>query len=77
MADKKKFVDIVLKNVNLPGLLFDTIDEVLEPALDKIVADSKNPFDDMAKASLYPLLEKELKELAQKKYDEFIAKLSQ
>lgn len=75
--EKKKVIDLVVKNVNLPGLVFDIIDEVLEPALDKIVAESSNPFDDMAKASLYPLLEKELKELAQKKYDELIAKLSE
>lgn len=75
--EKQGILNLVLKNVNLPGLAFDIIDEVLEKALQKVVADSANKFDDMLMAAIYPTLEKELKELIQKKYDELIANLSQ
>ena len=50
---------------------FGKFDEVLEPALDEIVQDSKNPFDNMAKAALYQPLEDVIK----KKIDEAVDKL--
>ena len=59
--DKAKALELVVKHLNVPGLLSDVVDEILEPALDKMVADSSNPYDDMAKAALYPVLETELK----------------
>jgi hypothetical protein len=61
-VDKQKLIELAIKHLNVPGLLADVIDQVLEPALDKIVADSANPYDDMAKAALYPVLEKALKD---------------
>lgn len=75
--EKNEIINLVLKNVNVPGLAFDLIDEVLEKALQKVVDNSSNKFDDMLMAAIYPTLEKELKELIQKKYDELIEKLSQ
>lgn len=70
--DSKKVLAIVHKNINVPGLLADILDEVLEPILDKVVADSTNKFDDMAKAAIYPILEKELKEGIVKVYAKLI-----
>lgn len=67
--DKKKLVEILFKNFNYKGLIFDALDEALEPALKKVVEDSSNPFDDMLMASVYPILEKELKEYIEKKLD--------
>lgn len=67
--DKKKLVEILFKNFNYKGLIFDVLDEALEPALKKVVEDSSNPFDDMLMASVYPILEKELKEYIEKNLD--------
>ena len=67
--DKKKLVEILFKNFNYKGLIFDALDEALEPALKKVVEDSSNPFDDMLMASVYPILEKELKEYIEKNLD--------
>ena len=58
---KKELLKILADNVNLKGIAYDMIDEVLEEALKKVVADSSNPFDDMLMASVYPILEKEVK----------------
>ena len=54
-------LEILKKHVNIGGILADELDLVLEPALQKVVDDSANPFDDMLMASVYPILEKELK----------------
>ena len=62
-------------SVKIKPVVDSLIDEVLEPALDKIVADSRNPFDNMLKASVYPALEKEMKEFAEKKIQELQAKI--
>lgn len=65
-----KFKDIAIKNLDVAGLLKDSMSEILKPALDKMVADSANPYDDMAVAALFPVLEKALVE----KIDEFLGK---
>ena len=57
-------LDSVKKNVNVPGLANDLLDNILEPALKNIVAQSKSPLDDVLMAALYPVLEAELKRLA-------------
>lgn len=72
MDFKEKALKILKDNVNLQGIAFDVIDDVLEEALKKVVADSSNPFDDMLMASVYPVLEKELKELIEKKFKELL-----
>lgn len=52
---------IVKKRIDLKGLLVeDLMVGIIEKALDKIVADSSNPYDDMLKAALLPMLKKEL-----------------
>lgn len=70
--DKDKLIAIALKNLNIEGLLVDVLNEVLKPALDKMVADSANPYDDMMVAALYPVLDKEIKE----KISELIGKMA-
>jgi len=67
--DKEKAIAILVKRIDVPGALFDIIDEILEPALDELVKASTNPYDDLAKAALYPILDKLLKEEAQKLWD--------
>lgn len=59
--EKETIIALVKARVDVPGLVADVVDQVLEPALDKFVADSANPYDDMLKAAIYPVLEKELK----------------
>lgn len=63
----------ILKNrIDLKGLLVeDLLVGILEKTLDKIVADSSNPYDDMLKAALLPMLKKELIE----QVDKLLAKL--
>lgn len=63
----KKALDCVEIKVNLAGLGEILIDDVIEKALDKVVADTSTPFDDQAKAMIWPILEKEAKELLAKK----------
>jgi hypothetical protein len=60
--DKELLIAIAKKNINAPGLINDIIDEVVEKAIDKFIADTSNPYDDMLKAALWPVIEKEVKE---------------
>lgn len=59
---KEKLVKLLLESIDLNGLAAGLIDEILEEALKKVVADSSNTMDDMLMAAIYPVLEKELKE---------------
>lgn len=49
--------------IDLNKLASVIIDDVIEKALDAVVAKSDNKFDDAAKAMIWPILEKEVKEL--------------
>ena len=60
--DTDKLLGIVTKRIDLPGALADIMDEVLEPALQKLVDDSATPYDNMAKTAMYPPLSAALKE---------------
>jgi len=56
----------------------EMVADVLDEALQKTVDDSKNPYDDLAKASLYPILEEKLLEVIEDKLDlEKILKLNE
>jgi NH3-dependent NAD+ synthetase len=83
---KKPLLDVVKTSVqvkiNLVGLADGLVDEVLEPALKEVVANTQNTFDDAAMAMVYPTLEVELKKLyktkleaIQKQIDEQLAKV--
>lgn len=63
---KEKILKIVKQNVNLGGLAADILDEALEPALQKVVADTSNPLDDALMTALYPSIEKMIKEEVEK-----------
>jgi len=69
---KKALVQIVKDNINLGGIASDVLDEVLEPALKKVVADTSNPLDDMLMASIYPVLEAELKKLVEEQINKLL-----
>ena len=66
MSTKATLLRLVKNNVNLGGLVADTLDEVLEPALKKVVERTDNAFDDMLFTAVYPILEKELNEEVEK-----------
>jgi hypothetical protein len=58
---KQEAVALFLKRVDVRGLIVeDLLDKVLEAALDKLVADTANPVDNMLKDALYPVIKKEL-----------------
>ena len=58
---KQEIIALLLKRIDIQGLLIeDGMKAILKPALDKMVADSSNPYDDVAVAALYPPLEKAL-----------------
>lgn len=55
-------LQILQKNVNVPGVFNDLIDEIAEPALKAAIEKSGTKLDDIVYNALYPLLETELKE---------------
>lgn len=71
MTTKEKFKLLAKTHIDLEGFINGTLDEVLEPALQKVVDDSSNPFDDVMMAALWPVLEAE----AKSKVAELIGKL--
>jgi hypothetical protein len=66
---KEKLLKVAVESIDLKKLANGIIDEVIEEALKKVVADSENTFDDMAMGALWPVLEKEVKELIEEKLD--------
>lgn len=61
--------------IEIKPVVHKIIDQVIEPALDKLVADTKTQFDDIAKASVYPGLEAKAKEVIDEKIEELKAKI--
>lgn len=66
---KNKLLKLVVKYFNIKGFMSEMVTEVMDEALTKVVADTANPYDDMAKASLWPLLEKEAVKVIEEKMD--------
>ncbi len=62
----KSILRIILKFVDLKGLLKELVDVKLEAEIDRIVAKTDNVLDDSMKAMLYPILEKEALEAIEK-----------
>lgn len=67
--DKDQILALVEARIDVPGLVQDVLVQILKPALDEMVADSSNPYDDMAVAALYPVLEPALLKEVQKLWD--------
>lgn len=63
----EKLKEVLLANVNIEGIAFGVIDDVLEEALNEVVADMDNPLTSVLMASIYPPLEVALKALITKK----------
>ena len=74
MFDKEELIKIVFKNINLGGLFADALDEVLEQALQKIVKDTENTWDDSLIA-IYPLLSDQLKKLVEYEIAKMVKKM--
>jgi len=68
-AIKNIFIKVILKSLDLKKLANSILDEALEPALKKVVEDSKNPYDNMAMATLYPVLKDKLTQTIDEKLD--------
>jgi len=69
MDIKYKLLDIVNKRVDVAGIAEDVVEQILEEALKKVVADSSNKLDDMLMASIYPLLKVEMIKLIRSMVD--------
>jgi hypothetical protein len=67
IKDGKVTKEEIKEAIQLEGMADGLLDNVIEPVLDKIVEDSANPWDNQAKAMLYPLVSKELKKLIDEK----------
>lgn len=65
----KQALKVLVKSIDLKGLANGLIDDVLEVALDKVVEATSTPFDDAAKAALWPILEGEVKKLIEEHLD--------
>lgn len=69
----KKALECIEVKIDLAKLGGVLIDDVIEKALDKVVADSANPIDDAIKAMIWPVLEAEAKKLLAEKAAELEA----
>ena len=69
----QKVKESVHARLDVPGLMNDMLDKVVDPALSKLVADSSNPFDDALKAALYGPLVAELKKAAKEEWDKLLS----
>ena len=68
---KSFIVKLLFKYINIKGMLNELIDEALEPALKKVVADTENPYDDMLLAATYQPIENAVKAEIGKLVDSF------
>ena len=69
----KSLKGIVRDNLNVPELIKDVLNEVAEPALDKLVQSTETAFDDAAKAAIWPPLEAALNAEVKKLWDKLMA----
>lgn len=74
---KNQILKLVLESIDFDKLAVGLIDNVLDEALQKVVDDSANPFDNAAKAYLYPLISEQLKTLIAKEIVELKAKVQE
>ena len=66
---KNAVLKLIVKHFNIKGFMSEMVADVLDEALEKMVQDSKNPYDNVAKASLYPVVEEKLLEVIEDKLD--------
>ncbi len=70
---KAALLAAVAKNINVPGLVDELLKGALDQALEKIVQDSSNPFDNVLKAAIYPTLSAELTKLVDEQWKKLLA----
>lgn len=70
---KAALLAAVAKNINVPGLVDEVLKGALDQALEKIVQDSSNPFDNVLKAAIYPTLSAELTKLVEEQWAKLLA----
>lgn len=70
---KDQILDIVKKRIDVPGLVKDSVKELLEPALLAAVAKSETKVDDILVAAILPILEEELFKLIDAKWKELLS----
>lgn len=66
---KEELLKVLVKSIDLKVMANGIVDEVLEEALKEVVADTTNQIDDMVMATLWPVFEREVKKLIEKKLD--------
>jgi hypothetical protein len=69
MEIKNAALNAIVDSIDLKKLVSSLIDNVVEEALKKVVADSENTFDDVAFAALWPSLEKQIHKLIEEHLD--------
>lgn len=66
---KEELMKLLIESIDLKGLANGIVDQVIQKSLEKVVKDSSNTIDDAIMPLLWPLLEKEVKELIEKELD--------
>lgn len=66
---KEKIFKALIKHLDLKGLAVELVCEVADDLLEKAVNSSSTPFDNIAKASLWPVIEEEAKKLIEEHVD--------
>ncbi len=64
---------LVHKHLDVPKFMEGMLDEPINDALDKLVKDTSNPYDDIVKGALYPLLKSEINNQIKTQWDRLLA----
>jgi len=62
MTQAKDVLKLVLKSIDEKQLTEAVLNELVKPALEKVVKDSSNPIDDAVLAMAWPIVEKSIVE---------------
>lgn len=57
---KEKILRLLIKRLDVKGLAIDLVADIVDEALEKLVKDSSNPYDNQVKSLLWPLIEAEV-----------------
>lgn len=74
-SEVKKILIEALVRADLKKVSEDLLDRAVEPALQAMVDDTANPFDNMLKSAVGDTLKKEIKKRVGKEIDEMLAEL--
>lgn len=71
--DKKEILALIEKNFLVPQLVEGMLAGPVDKALQKLVDDTSNPFDNMLKAAAYPVVMAELNKAVQENWAKLFA----